>query len=382
MSIETMKSKLIDLSQTIVIKIGSLLLRDVQTQALKTEWVEALATDIAALKDQGKNIILVSSGAIAMGRDALGIKLDQAPSSIPLNHKQAASAVGQFHVFSAYYNAFKARDITVAQALLTLSETENRRAHLNARETLSTLLAKGIIPIINENDTVSTEEIRFGDNDRLAVRVAQMVDADLVILLSTTDGLYTDNPHINPEAEHIPLVEAITDEHTAMAGEAVAGLSTGGMKSKLEAARYATQAGIPLIIASGVDNHALKVLQDGAQHTLFTAFKTSKSARKRWIEGHVQTKGRLIIDEGAQKALEGGKSLLPVGVIEVKGAFLRGDAVEIFSNNGKKIGIGLSAYDASEAQKLLGQPSSAIADLLGYTGRDEIIHRNDMVLQD
>jgi len=372
-------NELLQNAQTIVIKIGSLLLRDAQ-EKLYQGWIDALAADVKSLTDQGKRVVLVSSGAIAMGREALGIKLDQAPSSIPLNLKQAASAVGQFHVFSGYYRSFNALGLTPAQVLLTLSETEDRRAHLNARETLYTLMGKNIIPIINENDTVSTEEIRFGDNDRLAVRVAQMIGSDLVILLSTTDGLYTHNPQNNPQAEHISAIDKITEEHRRMAGDAVPGLSTGGMKSKLEAAYAATRAGIPLIIASGKALNPLQNLQNGGKNTLFTAQNTPKSARKRWIVGHIDVKGRVYIDKGAQKALKEGKSLLPVGIKSIKGAFYRGDPVQICDQDGEILGIGLTAYDSSEAQIIIGAPSDKIAALLGYARQDEFIHRDDMVL--
>lgn len=368
-------------AQTIVIKIGSLLLRDEQ-ENLHQSWIDVLAEDIKSLAEQGKRVVLVSSGAIAMGREALGIKLDQAPSSIPLNLKQAASAVGQFHVFSGYYRSFTALGLTPAQVLLTLSETEDRRAHLNARETLYTLMGKNIIPIINENDTVSTEEIRFGDNDRLAVRVAQMIGADLVVLLSTTDGLYTDNPQNNPQAGHIPVVDKITDDHRNMAGDAVPGLSTGGMKSKLDAADASTRAGIPLIIASGKELYPLQNLQNDGKHTVFTPQNTPKSARKRWIEGHIDTKGQVFIDEGALNALKQGKSLLPVGIKSIEGSFFRGEPVDICASDGDKIGVGLSAYDSEEITTIAGRPSSDILHLLGYARRDEVIHRDDMALQE
>jgi glutamate 5-kinase len=369
-------------SKRLVIKIGSALLCDIQTGTVKYNWINALSDNIHALIKQKKQIIVVSSGGIALGRKALGIATNKPPSSIPLELKQAASAVGQPFMYNAYAAAFATHDIQTAQILLTLSETENRRMHLNARETLYTLIERGIVPVINENDTVSTEEIRFGDNDRLAVRVAQMVEADTVLLLSTTNGFYSANPDKDPDAEHFPLVEKITPAHRDMAGDALAGLSTGGMRSKIIAAESALASGLSLIIADGRTDGALGQLYNNpaVKATLFKAQDTSVNARKRWLLGHLKPKGTLTIDAGALKALQSGKSLLPVGVRAVEGAFERGDPVAIAEETGRVIGTGLSAYGAEEAQKLLGKPSSAIAEILGYLGREEFIHRNDMVL--
>jgi glutamate 5-kinase len=255
--------------------------------------------------------------------------------------------------------------------------------HLNARETLNTLTDKGIIPVINENDTVSTGEIRFGDNDRLAARVGQMIQADLVILLSTTNGLYTADPGIDPEAKHFPVVEEVTDAHLKMAGDAIAGLSTGGMKSKVEAAQSAMRAGIPLIIADGRAVHALKDFaeQENTISTVFLARETSQNARKKWIQAHLRPKGAVFVDKGAFKALEGGKSLLPIGVTKTEGSFERGDVVVVKDPEGREIGVGLSAYSSADAQKVIGRRSQDIHDILGYAGRDEMIHRNDLVLK-
>lgn len=296
--------------------------------------------------------------------------------------KQASSAVGQFHLFNSYYKAFTALDINVAQVLLTMSETENRRMHLNARETLYTLLERAIVPIINENDTVSTAEIRFGENDSLAVRVGQMIGADLVILLSTTDGLYTDNPDKNPDAEHIAVIDKIGEEHIEMAGDAIPGLSTGGMKSKIQAANNANQAGISLIIAEGCTQNALnKLISDkNTPSTLFNAQETKSNARKRWIQSHIRPQGKVFIDQGAVSALKSGKSLLPIGVKSLEGEFKRGDAITVHDEQMTHIATGLSAFSAVNASKLLGKNSREIEDILGYAGRSELIHRDDLVL--
>ncbi len=374
--------QIINDSKILVIKVGSVLVHDKGHDDVNTPWIDALAQDINELMKSGKKVVIVSSGGIALGRKALGISATKAPDTIRLQKKQAASAVGQYHLFSGYYNAFKKFDIMAAQVLLTMSETENRRMNLNARETLYTLLDKGIIPIINENDTVSTREIRFGDNDRLSVRVAQMIQADTVLLLSTTDGLYTDNPDKNPNAKHIPLIDKISDEHVKMAGSAVPGLSTGGMKSKIEAAKAAMLAGINLIIASGMDNHALKKLinDPNRRSSLFPAGKSNVGARKKWLQSHMNPRGAYLIDDGALSALKSGKSLLPVGVSKVEGHFQRGDAVEIKTLSGEKIGMGLSAYDSADALKIIGKHSCDLHEILGFAGRDVLIHRNDMVL--
>ncbi len=369
-------------SKVIVIKIGSVLVRGEELDGVNQQWMDGLAKDIKALKAQEKKVIIVSSGGVALGRKALGIPPDISPSSIPLAKKQAASSVGQYHLFNGYFKAFEKEGITAAQVLLTMSETENRRMNLNARETLLTLLDNGIIPIINENDTVSTGEIRFGDNDRLSVRVAQMIAANSVILLSTADGLYTDHPGENPDASHIPLIEKITDEHIKMAGDAIAGLSTGGMKSKIEAAISATKAGIHLIITEGREDHAFKSLCDGEKKSsLFVAQKCDTNARKIWLQSHMSPKGIIMLDDGAVTALKSGKSLLPIGVVSVSGDFRRGDVVIIKNQHGVKLGMGLAAYNSNDALKIIGKPSDKIADILGYVGRNELVHRNDMVLE-
>lgn len=376
-------AKIIHESDLIVVKIGSVLIRGKELDQVNATWMDALACDVKSLLDSGKKIVIVSSGGIALGRKALGIPATIAPSKIPLAQKQAASAVGQYHLFNGYHKSFSNVGITTAQVLLTMSETENRRMNLNARETLHTLLDKGIIPIINENDTVSTGEIRFGDNDRLSVRVAQMIMADSVILLSTTNGLYTDNPDINPQAVHLPIIESLGDEHMNMAGDAIAGLSTGGMKSKIEAAASAVKSGIHLIISDGRPLHSLQQLCENEEKisSLFVAQKCDSNARKIWLQAHMSPKGTVIVDEGALGALGKGKSLLPVGVKAVEGDFRRGDAVQIKTLSGKKIGMGLSAYNKDDAAKIIGKPSKEIEKILGFIGRKELIHRNDMVLE-
>ncbi len=371
-------------AQTVVIKIGTALLVETDAGNVKRDWIDAFAKDIKALTEQGKRILIVSSGAVAMGRPALGIALNTPPEAIPLEKKQAASAVGQFHIFNAYFESFSKQNLTLAQVLLTMSETENRRMHLNARATLHELMSQGIIPIVNENDTISTGEIRFGDNDRLAARVAQMIEAEVVLLLSTTDGLYTGHPENFETAEHIPIIKSISDKHHKMAGEAVEGMSTGGMKSKVEAARAATASGIHLIVANGEQNHALKTTHEdkNTRTSLFLAANSDKNAKKRWISSHLAPKGIIVVDDGALLALNSGKSLLPVGVHKIEGTFERGDIVEIYSMERKKLGMGVSAYNSEDTQKLIGKNSAEIAEILGYAGRSELVHRNDMVLQD
>ncbi len=373
--------ELIKSAKTIVIKIGSVLIRDPKTNTVRKDWFEAFANDIQTLHKSGKKIIIVSSGAVALGRETLGISLNTPPDKIPLEQKQASSAIGQFHLFAAYFEAFSKRNLNAAQVLLTISETENRRLYLNARETLSTLLDAGVIPIINENDAISTGEIRFGDNDRLAVRVGQMMNTDLVVLMSTIDGLYTDDPTKDPGAQHIPVVEKLSSTHEDMAGEAIPGLSTGGMKSKIQAAQAATQAGIDLVIANGEKANSLQSLIKGeSRSTWFKAEQTKPGARKIWIQSHLKPKGTATIDKGAEKALTNGSSLLPVGVISISGDFERGDVIEIANEAGQKLGLGLSAYSSKDAGLIIGQNREHVHTIQGYMGRDELIHRNDLVL--
>ncbi len=363
-----MHEEVLQNSRRIVLKIGSALLTDEKSGEVRQDWLETLADDIRALKD--KDIVIVSSGAIALGRKAMDIAWTDAPSSIPLEKKQAAAAIGQVTLSRAYEHAFK----NTALILLTPRDTENRRAHLNARATINALLAQGIIPIINENDTVSTDEIRFGDNDRLAARVAQMIGADLLIQLSTTDGLYSGNPDEDADAKHIPVVDTLDDAIWAMAGAAPKGLSTGGMKSKLGAARIAMSAGIHMIVSRGTLDHPLSQMQKA---TLFKAPESPASARKKWIRAHVKPAGSFILDDGAAHALQSGKSLLPAGVTDIEGTFERGDAVSL-KNNGMVLGLGLTSYSSEESQKIIGCKSADIAQRLGYSRGDTLIHRDDL----
>ncbi len=370
--------ELIKDSNRIVIKIGSALLVNEQSGTVHQDWLQSVANDIATLIEQGKEVCIVSSGAIALGRKDLGIKHTDRPSSIILEKKQAAAALGQIEMSKAYSAAFATNQLKTALVLLSPKDTEERRAHLNARATLLTLMKNKSVAIINENDTVSTAEIRFGDNDRLAARVAQMIGADLLIQLSTTDGLYTADPAQDKNAEHIPVVENLNEDILKMAGDAPAGLSTGGMKSKLEAAQIATNAGVHMIIASGKTNSPISDIQ---RTTIFTSSDKPISARKKWISSHVKAKGTIIIDDGAVKALQSGKSLLPAGIVKVSGDFDSGDPIEVMDKNGQKLAIGLTTYNTNEARLILGHKSTDIADILGYYRGDELIHRSNLVLQ-
>ncbi len=378
---ETTNNTLINESNRIVIKIGSALVTNGKTGTAKQNWLNSVAADISYLKSIGKEVVIVSSGAIALGRNALGIDYTNRPSSIPLEQKQAAAALGNVEMTRAYAQAFAPFNHQIALILLSPKDTEVRNSHLNARATINTLLIKGKVPVINENDTVSTAEIRFGDNDRLAARVAQMIGADLLIQLSTTDGLYTADPTQDDSAQHIPVVENYSDDLLKMAGDAPAGLSTGGMKSKLEAARIATMAGVTMMIASGKIDNPLKALLSGAKATVFKAADKPLTARKKWISSHVKAQGALIIDEGAAQALHTGKSLLPAGVAKVEGDFIMGDAVAIRDMDGHTLAIGLMNYSANESRLILGHKSADISDVLGYSRGDTLIHRDDLVLQ-
>lgn len=366
-------------SKRLIVKIGSALLVDTSTGQARLTWLNSLADDICALQKQGIQVAVVSSGAIALGRKNLGIPFDMPSREIDLEKKQAAASVGQIHLAQLYHDAFGARGHGVAQILLSPGDTENRKTHLNARATFSELLNHDIIPIINENDTTATEEIRFGDNDRLAARVAQMISADTLLILSTTDGLYTDDPRVNPEATHIPLVNSLSDDIMSGAKEALAGVSTGGMKSKIESAKIAVTAGTTVIIASGKQfNPISQLLDDAAKCTIIVANEKPASARKRWILAHVKPQGSISIDDGAVKALKDGRSLLPAGIKGTSGDYDRGDAVYITGPEGQKLAIGLAKYSIAETQLLQGRKSHEITTLLGYTGPDEFIHRDDL----
>ena len=364
----------IDKAGRIVVKIGSALLIDDETGALRRDWLRSFAADVAALREREQEVAIVSSGAIAFGRR----QLDLTGRALALEQKQAAAAVGQIHLAHAWQEALAAHGLTLAQILLSLSDTEERRRHLNARETLTALFGFGAVPLINENDTVATEEIRFGDNDRLAARVAQMVSADLLVLLSDIDGLYDRDPRLHDDARHIPEVSALTDDIRAMAGKPRPGYSSGGMVTKLEAARIAVGAGCAMIIADGRPASPIRRLKAGERHTRFAPAASPGTARKRWIAGALGGDARITVDAGAARALRRGKSLLPAGVTAVEGRFRRGDAVRILGPDGTEIAIGLIAYDADAARKIAGRQSREIETLLGYKGRDVLVHRDDM----
>ncbi len=360
----------------IVVKIGSALLVDEDSGALRRRWLDALGDDVAAARARGQEAIIVSSGAIAVGRR----HLDLVGKTLKLEEKQAAAATGQIRLAHAYQETLARHGITVAQVLLTLGDTEERRRHLNARGTLSTLLKLGAVPVINENDTVATAEIRFGDNDRLAARVAAMISADALVLFSDIDGLYTADPRRDPSANLVPEVREITPEIEAMAGAAPPGYSSGGMVTKLAAARIALAAGCRMAIADGRRLHPLQALFDGAPCTWFLPHASPLTARKKWIAGALRPEGALTVDDGALAALKSGKSLLPAGVVEVAGRFQRGDAVRVVDRRGREVARGLSAYSAADAEAIRGHKSREIETLLGYRGRDEMIHRDDLVL--
>ena len=363
-------------ARRLVIKIGSALVVDPTKAVPRMAWLEGVAADIAALRARGTDVIVVSSGAIALARRSL--KLTR--RTLRLEEKQAAAAVGQIRLAQAWTEVLQSHGLTAAQLLLTLDDSEDRRRYLNARATLTTLLSLGCVPVINENDSVATTEIRFGDNDRLAARVAEMVQADQLVLLSDLDGLYTADPRSNPDASHIPVVEAITPEIEAMGGEPPPGYSSGGMRTKLVAARIATGAGCAMAIAIGNVDHPLHALEEGARCTWFLPAPEGRSARKRWILGTLQPQGRLMLDAGAVRALGQGRSLLPAGVREVVGAIERGDAVELLRPDGTSLGRGLSAYASTDAAQIIGHRSEAIESILGWRGRDVLIHRDDLAL--
>jgi glutamate 5-kinase len=363
-------------ARRIVVKIGSSLIVDRSSGEMKSAWLASLADDVAELVRDGKDVIIVSSGAIALGRRVLAFS----GTSLALEQSQAAAAVGQIFLSSAYQAAFKARSLTAAQILLTLGDTEQRRRYLNARQTIDTLLGQRAIPVVNENDTVATAEIRYGDNDRLSARVATMMSADCLVLLSDIDGLYTAPPGCGIEGRLLPEVRQITPEIEAMAGSAGSELSRGGMVTKIQAAKIALASGTNMVITSGKVAHPLRALRCGAPCTWFLAASDPVAARKRWIAGQLEAKGIVHIDAGAVKALLAGKSLLPAGVTRVDGTFERGDAVAIRDASGREIGRGLSAYAWTDAVRIIGKKSSEITAILGYEGRAALIHRDDMVL--
>jgi glutamate 5-kinase len=360
----------------ILVKIGSSLLVDAKGGRLNEKWLASLAADVAALHAEKRDVLVVSSGAIALGRTVLKLGAGE----LALEDSQGAAAVGQIALARTWTEALSRHGITAGQVLVTLGDTEERRRYLNARSTIDRLLHWRAVPVINENDTVATNEIRYGDNDRLAARVATMMSADLLVLLSDVDGLYDAPPGTDATARHVPRVDRITPEIEAMAGAAGSGLSRGGMQTKIEAGKIATAAGTHMVIASGHLDHPLRAIEDGARCTWFLTTGNPVTARKKWIAGSLEPKGTLTIDAGAVAALRRGNSLLPVGVVRIEGGFARGDAVVIRGPDGVEIGRGLCAYDAEDAQKIRGRSSSEIDTILGFSGRAEMVHRDDLVV--
>lgn len=363
-------------ARRLVIKIGSALLVDQSSGNIHRKWLESVADDIAAIRKRGTDVVIVTSGAIAVGRRHLGLP----EGGLRLEEKQAAAATGQGRLAHAYQEALVRHDITAAQVLLTLGDTENRRRYLNARNTLDTLLKHRAVPVINENDTVATTEIRFGDNDRLGARVAMMAGADALVLLSDIDGLYTADPKVDPAATLIPEVHVLSPEIRAMAGEALPGVGTGGMVTKLIAAQIAMGAGCAMAIAPGKGLNPLAAMESGGPCTWFLPSTSPQSARKQWIAGSMKPHGAFIVDAGAVMALKSGKSLLPAGVTHIEGAFDRGDTVLIKGPDGAILGKGVSAYGSDAATTIRGHRSDRIEELLGYRGREELIHRDDLAL--
>ncbi|MET3927856.1 glutamate 5-kinase [Devosia sp. 2618] len=359
----------------LTIKIGSALLVD-KTGKLRAAWLADLASDIAALKADGRDVVIVSSGAIALGRSLLGLSA----VALTLEQSQAAASAGQIALSQAWAEALGRHQIVTGQILITPNITEERRYYLNARTTIATLLGLGAIPIINENDSVATAEIRYGDNDRLSARVATMIEADCLVLLSDIDGLYTAPPAKDPNAEHLPVVRSITPAIEAMAGGAASHLSRGGMTTKVEAGKIATQAGTAMIIAKGTESHPLKALTEGGRHTLFHPAQSRAQARKRWIMGTLAVSGTLQVDAGAARALLTGKSLLPIGVTKVTGEFERGDAIAVINPDGREIARGLAGLDSDEARLVMGKRSDAVVELLGAGNRAALVHRDNLVL--
>ncbi len=359
----------------LVVKIGSALLVD-EDGSFDRVWLEHLAADIAALHKAGREVLIVSSGAVAIGCNVLGLSRHRSR----LEELQAAAAAGQVQLVHAWQEALGKHRITAAQVLLTPGDTEDRRRFLNARNTLQKLLELKVIPVINENDTVATDELRYGDNDRLAARVAQMVMADGLVLLSDVDGLYSSDPHIDPEAEHIPAVSEITEDIIAMAGATGSAVGSGGMLTKLQAAKIATHAGCATVVASGAVEHPLQSLADDGKCTVFLAEGTPAAARKQWLAGMLVVSGELRIDDGAARALANGSSLLPVGLVEVSGNFRRGDVVTLVDAAGIELGRGLATYASDEAIAIIGCRSEQIEARLGYCGRSVLVHRDDLVV--
>lgn len=363
----------------VVIKIGSSILMDEDEGYFKFEWLKSLIKDVKMLTDLGKEVIIVTSGAVALGKQYLELNREV----IKLEEKQAAAACGQVELIKHYQNLLSTHGIKAAQILLTLNDLENRRRYLNAKNTIETLIENNVVPIINENDTVATNEIRFGDNDRLAARIAQITSADYLILLSDVNGLYTKNPQLSDDAKHLAIVDSITPEIEDMAGGALSSVGSGGMTTKIEAAKMAVSCGCNMYLTSGKIDNPIQSLLDGSEKsTLFISNETPVSARKLWFLGALNITGEIIIDDGAVKALIGGSSLLPVGVVDINGEFERGDVVSIKDCRMNEIARGLSAYDTEDARLIMGHQTSEIELITGFSGRGELVHRNDLALID
>jgi glutamate 5-kinase len=367
------RAALLSSARRVVVKVGSSLL--IQAEGgVRAAWLAGLADDIVALRKSGKEVVVVSSGAVALGRRHLALK-----PSARLDHKQAAAAAGQTMLMQAWESAFAAHHVPTAQLLLTFDDTEQRRRWLNARATIAVLLAQGALPVINENDSVATDELRYGDNDRLSARVAQMIKADLLLLLSDVDGLYSADPARDPDAGHVAEIAEVTDAIEAMAGPA-SGVGSGGMRSKLVAARIASGAGCATLIASGREDHPIQALAEGARATSVAAKGSAAGAYKQWIAGTLKPAGSLAVDAGAARALAGGNSLLPAGIVSVSGVFERGVCLSILDPDGHELARGISAYNSEDARAIAGQATGRIEELLGYRGPDALIHRDDLVM--
>jgi glutamate 5-kinase len=363
-------------AKRIVIKIGSALLVDENEGHIRSEWMASMVADIAKLKQDGKEIVIVASGAKALGRQELHLE----PGNLPLDQAQAAAAIGQISLTHAFKSYFNTHGVPCAQILLTLGDTEDRRRYLNARDTLTTLLEFGAVPVVNENDTVATTLLRYGDNDRLSARVAAMIDADVLVLLSDIDGLYTAPPQSDDQAKHIPEVPNVTPEIEAMAGGSGSNYSTGGMVTKISAAQMANSAGCHMVITTGKVLNPISEFLNGGKATWFLSTASSMQARKSWIAGALDVKGSITIDKGAEKALYDGNSLLPAGATAVTGSFNRGDVVSVLTVDGRKLAHGLTSYSSVDAEKIIGKHSSCTLTILGYSGRTELIHRDNMAL--
>ena len=373
---ETSAAALIDAARRVTIKVGSSLLVDPSERRVRKQWLASLGDDIAALRARGKQVVVVSSGAVALGRVHLGLK-----RSARLDHKQAAAAAGQALLMQAWEEALSTHHIPTAQLLLTIEDTERRRRWLNARATLEVLLAQNALPVINENDSVATDELRYGDNDRISARAAQMIKSDVLILLSDVDGIYTADPARDPDARHLPFIADLTAEIEAYAGDTgAAGVGTGGMRTKIAAAKVASGFGCATIIASGHESHPVRRLEEGATATVVAAKGSPANAYKQWIAASLAPAGSVAIDAGAARALAAGKSLLPAGVVSVTGRFERGVCLSIIDEQGREVARGIAAYGSQEAQAIIGCTSDHIASRLGYEGPHELIHRDDMVM--